>query len=41
MQNLKQEEDLGGTRRLRCPKPLFVGAKAFMKATKTRYAFFI
>jgi hypothetical protein len=41
MQNLKQEEDLDGTRRPRCPKPVFIGAKAFMEATKTRDAFFI
>jgi hypothetical protein len=32
-QNFKQHGDLGGKKRPRCPKPLFIGAKAFMKAT--------
>jgi hypothetical protein len=41
MQNLKQKEDLGGTRRPRCPKPLFVTTKAFMKVTTRGDAFFI
>jgi hypothetical protein len=41
MQKLKQKEDLDGTRRLRCPKPLFVGAKTFMKATTRGDAFLI
>jgi hypothetical protein len=41
MQNLQQKKDLGGTRKPRYPKPLFVGAKAFMKDTKTGNAFFI
>jgi hypothetical protein len=41
MQNLKQKEDLGGTRRLRCPKPLFVTRKTFMKATTRGDAFLI
>jgi hypothetical protein len=34
MQNVKQKEDFNGTRRLRCPKPLFVRVKAFMKVAK-------
>jgi hypothetical protein len=41
MQKLKQEENFNGTRRPRCPKPLFIEAKAFMKATKTRYVIYI
>jgi hypothetical protein len=41
MQNLKQKEDLDGTRRLRCPKPLFVGAKTFMKVATKGDAFLI
>ncbi len=41
MQNLKQKEDLDGIRRPRCPKPLFVGAKAFMEVAKEGNAFFI
>jgi hypothetical protein len=41
MQTLKQQGDLGGTRRPRCPKPLFIGAKAFVKTTTRGYAFFI
>jgi hypothetical protein len=38
---LKQKEDVNGTRRLRCPKPLFVGAKTFMKAATRGDAFLI
>jgi hypothetical protein len=38
---LKQKEDLDGTRRLRCPKPLFVGAKTFMKVAMRGDAFLI
>jgi hypothetical protein len=38
---LKQEENLNGTISPRCPKPLFVGAKAFMKVAKIRNAFLI
>ncbi len=34
MQNLKKKENFGSTRRPRWPKPLFVGAKVFMKALK-------
>jgi hypothetical protein len=30
MQNLKQKEDLGSTRRPKCPKHLFIETKAFM-----------
>jgi hypothetical protein len=41
MQNLKQKENLDGIKRLRCLKPLFVGAKAFMKATTKQDAFLI
>jgi hypothetical protein len=41
MQNLKQKENLNGTTRPKCPKPLFVGAKAFMKAATKGDAFFI
>jgi len=41
MQNLKQKEDLDGIKRPRCPKPLFVGAKAFMEVAKEGNAFFI
>jgi hypothetical protein len=41
MQNLKKKEDFGNTRRHRWPKPLFVGAKAFMKALKWGHVFFI
>jgi len=38
---LKQRENLNGTKRPRCLKPLFVGAKTFMKVTATRNAFLI
>jgi hypothetical protein len=38
---LKQKEDLDGTRRLRCPKPLFVGAKTSMKVATRGNAFLI
>jgi hypothetical protein len=38
---LKQKEDLNGTIRLRCPKPLFVRAKTFMKVAKIGDAFLI
>jgi hypothetical protein len=41
MQNLKQKENLGNTKRPRCPKHLFLEAKAFMEATKKGNAFFI
>jgi hypothetical protein len=41
MQNLKQKENLDGIIKPRCPKPLFVGIKAFMKATTRGDAFFI
>jgi hypothetical protein len=41
MENLEQKEDLDGTRRPRCPKPLFVGGKTFMKAATRRDKFFI
>jgi hypothetical protein len=41
MQNLKQKEDLDGIRRLRWPKPLFVGAKTFMKVATKGDAFLI
>ncbi len=41
MQILKHKEDLDGTRRPRCPKPLFVGAKAFMKVATKWDAFLI
>jgi hypothetical protein len=41
MQNMKEKEDFGSTRRPRWPKPLFVGAKAFMKAFKRGDIFFI
>jgi hypothetical protein len=41
MQKLKQEEYFSGTRRPRCPKPFFIEAKTFMKATKIRDAFLI
>jgi hypothetical protein len=36
MQNLKQQGNLGGTRRPKCPKLLFARAKDFMKATTRR-----
>jgi hypothetical protein len=38
---LKQKEDLNGTIRPGCPKPLFVGTKTFMKFAKIRNAFLI
>jgi hypothetical protein len=38
---LKQKEDLDGTRRFRCPKPFFVGAKTFMKVATRGDAFLI
>jgi hypothetical protein len=41
MQNLKQKEDLDGTRRPRCPKPLFAGANTFMKVATKGDATFI
>jgi hypothetical protein len=41
MQNWKQKEDLDGTRRLRCSKLLFVGAKPFMKVATRGDAFLI
>jgi hypothetical protein len=41
MQNLKQKEDLNGVRRPRCPKFLFIGAKAFMKVATKGEAFLI
>jgi hypothetical protein len=31
MQILKQKEDLGGIKVIKCPKPLFIRAKTFMK----------
>jgi hypothetical protein len=41
MQNLKHKENLYDTRRFRCPKPLFVGAKTFMRATTRGDSFLI
>jgi len=41
MQNLKQKENLDGARRPRCPKFIFVGAKAFMKVATKGDAFLI
>jgi hypothetical protein len=41
MQNLKQKEDLISIKRSRCFKPLFIGAKTYMKTTKKRDAFSI
>jgi hypothetical protein len=41
MQNLKQRENLGNTKRPRCPKHLFLEAKALMQATKKGNAFYI
>jgi hypothetical protein len=38
---LKQKEDLDGTRRPKHPNPLFVGTKAFIKATTKGDAFLI
>jgi hypothetical protein len=31
---LKQKKNVGGIKRLKCPKPLFVGAKTFMNVAK-------
>jgi hypothetical protein len=41
MQNLEHKENLDGTRRPRCPKLLFVGAKTFMKVATREDAFLI
>ncbi len=41
MQNLKQKEDLNGIKRPRCPKPLFIGKKTFMKVITKGNAFLI
>jgi hypothetical protein len=41
MQNLKQQGNLGGIRRLKCPKPLFIGKKTFMKVDMKGVAFLI
>jgi hypothetical protein len=41
MDNLKQKEDVDGTRRPRCPKPLLVEAKTFMKVATKGYAFLL
>jgi hypothetical protein len=41
MQNLKHKKNLDGTKRPKCPKPLFSRAKAFMKAIKRGNTFFI
>jgi hypothetical protein len=41
MQKLKQKENVNGTKRPRCPKPLFIGAKAFMKVATRGDAFLI
>jgi hypothetical protein len=38
---LKQKKNFGGIRRPRCPEPLFVGAKAFIKAATKKDAFLI
>jgi hypothetical protein len=38
---LKQKENLDNTKRHKCPKPLFVGAKALIKAAKKKDSFFI
>jgi hypothetical protein len=35
MWNLKQNEDLSGIRKPKCPKHMFVGAKTFMKVVTT------
>jgi ribosomal protein L7Ae-like RNA K-turn-binding protein len=40
-QNMKQKEDLSSTRRFKCPKLFFVGAKTLMKAIKRGDAFLI
>jgi len=34
MQNLKQIEDLGGMKVIKCPKPMFIRAKTFIKDAK-------
>jgi hypothetical protein len=39
MQNLKQKEDFSSIRRFECFKPLFIGAKTYMKTTKKGDAF--
>jgi hypothetical protein len=41
IQKMKHKENLDGIRKLRCPKLLFVGAKAFMKAATRGDAFLI
>jgi hypothetical protein len=41
MQNLKQKEDFNNIRRSKCFKPLFIGAKNYMKTTKKGDAFLI
>jgi hypothetical protein len=41
MQNLKHNEDLRNIRRFECHKPLFVGAKGFMQATKKNAFYFM
>jgi hypothetical protein len=41
MQNLKWQGNLDDTRRPRCPKPLFIGAKVFMKLATKGDAFLI
>ncbi len=41
MENLKQKDYLDGTRWPRCPKPLFVRAKVFIKVATKGYAFLI
>jgi hypothetical protein len=41
MDYLKQKEDIDGTRRPKCPKPLFVGAKTFMTVATKGDAFLI
>jgi hypothetical protein len=41
MQNLKQKEDFKSTRRPRCPKPLLVRTRVFMKVVESGDAFLI
>jgi hypothetical protein len=41
MQNLKQKEYINDTRRPKCPKPLFIRTKAFVKVATRGDAFFI
>jgi hypothetical protein len=41
MQNLKRQGNLNGTKRLRCPKPLFIKKKNFMKVDMKGNAFLI